>query len=351
MVELIRLFESLQPPAEQDSSGAFAAVQIEQTSHRLAMNKCSQPTILLFVQQSKESHSLPNIELQNLSIKHDLLCKITDAKGVSCQDRLTVITCTTDDLTLQRQFLKLSGPLISVLGASPSISEVNSLIDSIVNLFRAMGHKPARSIRALWSELFLIAESKSPKTAVLAWRSTIDERFDFGLDNERVEVKSSGNRSREHYFSTEQLNAPSPVHVLVASVFVESSSSGPSIADLYSVVRERVFDEPSVTAHLDQVFHASLGDSWPASENERYDLQLARNSLTFYECNEIPQIPMPLPAGVTEVRYKSKLPDSGNFVLSNKVGELIASVVNRSLSNFKRATSKKQLIQNATTGN
>ena len=94
-------------------------------------------------------------------------------------------------------------------------------MDRLIELFRAMTTPSRKSVQGLWAELFLIAQSRQPTILVDAWHMLPEDRYDFAMDDQRIEVKSFSGSLRQHHFSLEQLQPPEGVKTLIASMLVE----------------------------------------------------------------------------------------------------------------------------------
>lgn len=152
-----------------------------------------------------------------------------------------------------------------------------------------------------------MALAPNPAEAVCAWHATPEDRYDFNMDNQRIEVKSTATRMRAHQFSLEQLSPPTGTRVLIASLFVERAGAGKAVADLLSEVRDRVGDRPDLMLHLDRVVGLTLGSNWRHVADARFDRELAESSLAYFSSGDIPTIRLPVPAEVSTVRFTADL--------------------------------------------
>lgn len=170
--------------------------------------------------------------------------------------------------------------------------------------------QPARkTVQGLWAELFIIARSGMPAALIRSWHMMPDGCYDFSFGNQRIEVKSASGRIRLHHFTLEQLHPPAGTTLLVASVFVERAGGGVSMISLVEEIRKQVNDDPELLLQLETTVAATLGENWRAAVDDRFDRQLAEDSLQFYESNAIPSVSPNMPVGVSDVRFKSDLTD------------------------------------------
>ena len=154
---------------------------------------------------------------------------------------------------------------------------------------------------------YLISNARQPATLVNAWHTLPEDRYDFAMDDQRIEVKSFSGQIRQHHFSLEQLHPPGDVKTLVASVCVERTQAGESIAYLREKIQGCLGSDPDSLLHLDTIIALTLGDGWHHASEIRFDSRLAKESLAFYEASAIPSVNPNLAAGVSEVRFRSDL--------------------------------------------
>ena len=208
-------------------------------------------------------------------------------------------------MDVQACFLRTIGGALAGLEQRVEAKDLVDLVDRLVVLFRLLAKPRERAIHGLWAELFVILSASDPAMMIDAWHSQSMERFDFGLGGERLEVKSSSVRSREHMFSFEQVYPPSGASVLVASVYVEEQTNGRSLGNLW----DRVVDAaPSSEARLkvEKVCIQTLGQLGVGREFSA-DWNLAVESLAFYQVSDIPRPSADCPAGVSQLRFRSDL--------------------------------------------
>lgn len=219
----------------------------------------------------------------------------------------TVIQCTAVEPYLHSYFLMIATPLVMMLGPEPRLSKVVTLLDGFIEIFRALLLPAKKSIQGLWGELFLIARSSNPRMLVSSWHVTPEERYDFSLGSFRIEVKTAIGRIRQHQFSLEQLYPPSGTQVLIASILLERAGGGTSLEALISNVKENLREKPEIWMHFDRVLALSLGNSFRAALDERFDYELALESLSFYDPDVVPKLLPDLPIGVSHVHFRSDL--------------------------------------------
>lgn len=312
MLNLVELFASFQPPnTRPDEENFFSAIPIRgYEPHRLGKDVKGFPVILLSVGNEKGSIGPAPIKLEHLFVLHNVECQISQPNNGNVEREVfTVIRCTGVDSVLQTYFLHILSTIIVSLENPPPSQGIIQAIKILVELFRAMTRPPRKSIQGLWAELFFIARSNQSLGLVEAWHIRPEDRYDFSLGSQRIEIKSSSHRVRQHHFSLEQLHPPAGTEVLIASLFVERSQAGQSLVALLEEIRSRIIDRPDLLLHVDEIVGLTLGSSWRHALQERFDEKLAADSLAFYRASAVPSVNPQIPLTVSNVHFMADLTD------------------------------------------
>lgn len=310
MLNLIELFHSFDASATTESEERFSAIPIpEYEQHRLGKDTQGQPLLLISVLEGRGQREPVPIILEHLTVMYNLRCRVARPDGTSEEERFTIVRCTSEDTTLQTYFLRVASSIIISLKEQSTQSDVAHAMNRLIELFQAMTKPPRKSVQGLWAELFLISEARQPVLLVDAWHTEPEDRYDFAMDEQRIEVKSFSGQIRQHHFSLGQLHPPEGVNVLVASVRVEGSQAGESIDDLRQKIRDSLTNNLDSLLHIDTTIALTLGNGWDRASAERFDQRVAEESLAFYEASAIPSVDPNLPIGVSDVRFRSNLTD------------------------------------------
>jgi hypothetical protein len=306
-MNLIELYDSLAFP-EKGNEKTFNAIPIpEYPSFRIAVDVEGNPVLLLSVANAVKNIALKNFRLKYLQLEQNIECKISE-NGKSSFQTFTVITFTSADRNLQEYFLRISETLVKTLSNKPTQQQVIESLNKFIEVFRALTDTPTNTVHGLWTELFLIENSANPKTLLNYWHNIPEEKFDFNSGEEKIEVKSNSNFERLHTFSSEQLNPPTGTQVLIASIFVRQNNSGQSIQQLVDSITTKVQYDIDLAEKLNNIVCKTLGNSLEQSIRIKFDYNLAKDSLQFYNHLDIRKIEEEnIPNEVSEVRYKSNL--------------------------------------------
>ena len=308
MEDLLSVFFSL-PSAQVDRTGreTFVAHSIAgRDQWRVTKGASGQPAVLIAVAPSRSGGRQAPVELENLRVEHDVRCSVSDEYGERRLSRFSIIRCLSDDSEVQASFWRTIGGALIGMDRVVGASDLAELVDRLIRLFRLARKPRVRTIRGLWAELFSIMSARDPGMMIEAWHNDAMERFDFSLGYERLEVKSSSTRSREHIFGLEQVHPPSGERVLVASVYVEERASGTSLGSLWDRAADTVSNAVA-RLKVERICAQTLGRDIGLGRAFCADWAAAADSMTFYDVSDIPRPPSGLPPGVSDVRFRSDL--------------------------------------------
>lgn len=310
---LINLYNQLTTKNIPSSDGVvFIALKIPGQSNRhIGKDVNDQPAILISTENYKTYPA--NILMENLRVEHGVKIKIYESNNNYLEGIYSIIQCTSNDFELKQYFLRVMDSIILSLPPSVSSYEVSIIVDRLSHLFLALKHPPQKSIHGLWSELFIISNAIDNICLLQSWHNDPYEVYDFSNDQSKLEVKSSSNRTRCHHFTYQQVYPPENVNVVIASLFIEESSSGLSLLDLWSRVKEIAGDKFDLRAKVDRICTESLGLDYQKGIFKCFEINEAKSSLIFYNLNDIPKVPQEIPPGVSEVKFKSDLSFSKNL--------------------------------------
>ena len=273
-------------------------------SHYFGRTNLGAPCLLL---SAIDSSIKAPIRLAAIEVSFAIPCKFTLTSGKEKTETLTAIVCTTDDEIVRGYFAHVCELILHIVGASPSLQEIVEAVRRLVDLFQRLSAPARRSVIGLFGELYVIYSANSPKEAVEAWRSSTDDRFDFSVDDVRMEVKASSTRQRVHNFSLEQCIPPQNTDGVLISLFVEASGGGMSLLDLIERVEEQLGGDADLLLKVQETVAEGIGETASAALSMRFDESLAKSSLNVYELESIPAVREQLPPEVSQVKFRSDL--------------------------------------------
>ena len=304
--DLVQLFDGLPTPTADVGLGRFCALPVP--GHPLcAVGKdISGNPVLLIEADNAQPGTVPPLVLEHLAVIHMVTCRVQNPHLATNDRTLSVIRCTGADRALHEYFLRSLHPVVVSLPPKPSRQQISDAIERLVDLFRQMTEAPRKTVAGLWAELFVIAQAHDPAKLLSSWHAMPEDRFDFALGIDRVDVKSASGGVRMHHFSLEQLRPAEPSRVVIVSLLIERMEGGTSVNDLVDTIRGKIAD-PNLLIRLDSVVAQTLGQDWRAGQQVRFDLQQAVHSLRFVEASAIPSVSVPVPTEVSAVHFRVDL--------------------------------------------
>jgi hypothetical protein len=310
MIDLKEIYESLPLPKNQNSNSYSAKAIKGYENHRIAKNNVNNPSLLIFISEKNQDFIISTQNLFNIKVSHNLKCEI-ESDGKVSQNSFSVVSYIGQNNDVKDLFLSTCQILTKSLGQSPSNKQIKYTVDKFIELFKAVKETPKNSIQGLWCELFLIEQSSFPEKLIAGWHSIPEEKFDFSFNKLRLEVKSSTSESRIHHFSSRQLNPINDTEIIIASVLVTSNVAGYSINDLLSSINKKLNNFPKQKEKLHLLVYSTLGVDIERVNQIKFDLEFAKNSLHFYQSNNIPKIQdTNIPKEVSNLKFVSDLVNS-----------------------------------------
>jgi len=307
--EFVRAFDALPLPQPSTvSSSSFSAMPLEpNNAHKLSKDEGGCPCLLISTGLAAKNRTRVPLILENLAVLFDLRCHVSAPGKTPQPGTFTVIKCVSADAVIRSHFLALLPGISAALGPASDKTKIASVVEDIVELFRALNAIPKKEIQGLWGELLLIHQAKDPVALAEAWHAESADRYDFNRGPERIDAKTASRAPRRHHFTLEQLSPPAGTQLLIASMFVESSGAGASVFDLLDAICPRLGGKPQLHLRLTRLVHQILGTAWQMARNIRFDVEAARQSLRYFHASSIPRIASPLPEDVSDVRFVADL--------------------------------------------
>ena len=274
------------------------------TAHFFGRDSRGFPCLLLAA--SDTSPKAPFL-LAGIEVRFSLPCRISLSNCREATETLTTVLCTSQDPIIQGYFAHVCETIVRIVGPQPTLQQVVDAVRRLVDLFQRLTRPTSQSVIGLFGELYVIHTSTSPATAVEAWHSAIDERFDFSIGEIRLEVKATSTRQRAHSFSLEQCLPPPATLGLLISLFVETSGGGMSFLELLERIEQQLAGKLDLILKLQEIVAEGLGVTAAAALSMRFDEKLARSSLQVYELDTIPAVREGVPDEVSQVRFRSDI--------------------------------------------
>ena len=302
---LINNFGSL--PANHVEQHQFSVTRVLQTQHFLGKTEDGFP--VFFVRTNASKQETADVRLKLMHIEFMCPCLITDDLGNNYDDVYSIITLDSADSDLSKLFISIFSNALADMEPLPSCRQISIEVENIKAIFSQINTIPSHSIQGLWAELLVIDQSKNPDTLVTAWHQSPNDKYDFTLGPDKIEVKSNSTEGRLHHFSSEQLTPSVHSHLVVASIQVRASGEGDgaySIKGLCDKIFEKVTSASRKKVY--EVVVQTLGSDISEYDKRFYDYVSAKDSLLFYYLNDIDRIKKEdIPSTIHQVEFDADL--------------------------------------------
>lgn len=305
---LADIFDAIEPPAaEATDKPLYAVMPVPgQTSYFVGKDTGSLACLLISTSdQTTRPH--PPIRLESLDAQFELRCRLKNTGEPEREGTFTVIRCRESESETTRYFLSICETILRMLGDKPTRGQIATAVNRLAAIFRKIQQAPARPLNGLFGELYLLLCSGNAARALTAWRTSENARFDFSDGDVRLDVKAASGRSRVHTFSYEQCNPPLGAIGVVASLYAEQTAGGTSLRTLIDRIELRISAYTDLVLKLHETVAVSLGAALNDGLSRRFDMRLAASSLQLFSLEDVPAIRGPLPAGVSDVHFRSDL--------------------------------------------
>lgn len=258
----------------------------------------------VLLRASGQGRTVP-LRLAGLEARFAVPSKVAEPGSKERVETLTAIVCLSHEHEVENYFASATESLIALLPSEPTTAQVVEAVDKLVALFQKL-RRPARGpLAGIVGEICMLYAARNTAAAVAGWHTDPEDHYDFVIGRLRLDVKASTNRHRAHVVSFEQANPPPGCLGLLASIWIETAGGGTSIAELLHLVESKLATDHDAHSKLRSVVADALGETFLRAMEWRFDLALAKSSLTFYDPTAVPAVRPPLPAGVSGVRFIS----------------------------------------------
>ena len=322
-MDLLSLFQALKSPEEQGlPTATFSVTAIEGFSSFMVGKDSLGRGALLVSSVGAMKANPPAIRLQSVEAYFGVRCSLQTGGQEPTATRLSVIQCPVLEEETIRFFFSVCATLVSLLGDNPELNDLWSAVNRIASLFQKLLRAPRRSLDGFFGELFILWQSVDPLSVIRTWRLEENSRFDFVGERLRLDVKVTSTHHRSHVLSYEQANPPADTVGIIASLFAEQVGSGTSLGVLVEELEQRLFGEPELVFRLQEQLAATLGEALQSALDTRFDMQLTAGSLRFYRVADVPAVRGELPAGVSDLHFRSDFTQTKAFALETLFAEV-----------------------------
>ena len=303
-IDLAGILQSTARPNLEENSRYYVKRISGASAHFFGWSGEGLPVLLLAAEGTLIKEPL---RLAGLEVQYSIPCDIMVSETENSTDTLTTIKCNSTIPAIQTYFVRASETIVRIVGGNPDIQQVSDAVDNLVEIFQRLSRPSTRSARGVFAELLVIHLSTSPHTAIRAWHSAAEDRFDFSIGDVRLEVKSAASRQRVHNFSFEQCVPPSGTVGVLASLFVEGSGGGLTLLELVQRIEAQLSGNEELMLKLHETVAECLGSDTADSLALRFDEELATSSYQVYTLEDIPAIRECVPGEVSNIHFRSDI--------------------------------------------
>jgi len=242
------------------------------------------------------------VRLSSIGVDYGVNCKIVEG-GKESDEVITIIRLFSPPIRIESIFIEVVAMLLRPLARFNS-SRVHEVVSGLVELFHEVNRPSQATMLGLWGELFVIGNSVDPNTVGRAWHPSPQERFDFSLEEARIEVKTTTG-PRQHHFALEQVRPVPGLDIVVASVVVSGSLRGLNVVEMISWASQKVTNA-EVKRHITTTALKTIGATMEEQALVRLDLDTARAGIRFFDSTMVPQ-PTPPKFGTSQIRFLADL--------------------------------------------
>jgi len=249
----------------------------------------------------------PALRLETLGAEYGVKYQLRLATSTD-DVRVSVVRCYSTDHNVKGLFATFFSAVLESLSDAPDDQELAREIDRWVALFWRL-ETPARAeIVGLVGELTVLEMAKDTAQWVRGWHTSPRDNVDFGLSSPpmEIEVKATVSQERVHELSIHQAQGRVGAPRYFASVRVELRETGTPIGQVAEEIADRLAGMDELRMFWKALVDVS-GSSFGAFMGQRYIRDVSRRTLLFYRAEDVPQpdVAMPLPAGVSRLRFSS----------------------------------------------
>ncbi len=305
MDSLYSIFTNIVPASDNQEQFSVESVH-PSLPHKIGRTFEGYP--ILFIECIDDTPTT-DIRLKLFAVSFNQMCNLSDSKGITSK-RYNVILLKSDDADIQRYFFELVTLILHRLPTKPTVNGLKIEISKVISLFTVSTTLSKEVVKGLWTELFIIANSRIPEYLIQSWHVSPEDKFDFNDGIDKIEVKSTSGTIRKHSFAIEQLNPNPDSKLLIASVVVIASGLGKNVFDLIDDISARVIEEDLILK-VKQIVYETIGPHIEEVSRIKFDINMALNTVAFYDYRSVPSINMTdIPNNVHDVHFISVLSDS-----------------------------------------
>ena len=334
------LFEDLVKSKKKTSKGLIQAKKLKGYKGNIFLGKDELSNPMILLKNTSTSQTIPSpTQLENIEILHHRKCSIEAQISKSSKTKtqsgfFTIIKLTSKEDQLKEIFFKIIETAVKGIILPSECILINKNLQALIDLFRSMNQSKIKESMGLWSELMLIDLANNTEQMIVYWHDQNNDLYDFSLNNNFIEVKSTKSNDRKHILSLEQahnINRAASDNVIIASMLLQEDDSGLLLKDLKDRIAKKIKD-PSIQLKFDGLYYMTLGNTWKEASLTGFDESHAKKNLKFFDLKDIPKIDLSQKSisGVSNIKFTSNLDASEQIAKSKykKISQMYKIALN-----------------------
>tara|TARA_X000000950_G_scaffold37918_1_gene40477 strand:- start:1329 stop:2276 length:948 start_codon:yes stop_codon:yes gene_type:complete len=230
---------------------------------------------------------------------------ILQNKNKEIKETFSIIKCVSESSSLIGLFLETLFSRIEEWEKNKQFN-INEDIENLQKLFEKLHLPSIKSVKGLWGELFTIKNSKNINQLIEYWHTKKTQLFDFYAPPNIVEVKTTTEQKRIHYFKLEQCIFEKNMNGYLHSVMTIEKYDGLSCYDLYKSINQKVSNR-QIKEKLEKVYFETVGSNFEKFDEDKFCLKTAEENSLFFDLNLIPTPSKQIPKEVDQVKFRVDL--------------------------------------------
>tara|TARA_B100000029_G_scaffold79037_1_gene70476 strand:- start:91 stop:1095 length:1005 start_codon:yes stop_codon:yes gene_type:complete len=269
----------------------------------------NKPALLLRNYSKPKEPIPPTTNLENLKLNHYLQAEVRVTSGKSAKGFYSVLTLTPEDDHMVELFFEVIDGFIKKIKLPSEPKNIDSEVQTLINIFQSLKKSSRKKTQGLWAELFLIHRSSNTRKMLKYWHDQAEDKYDFSLNKNFIEVKSTLSLERKHSFSLHQAYPKNDETVVIASMMLEEDSSGLSLSELMALITDEIKGDKDLINKFHSMCYETLGKGYKDALTKSFNYETCIEAINYFDIDHIQKIDKSYlyEAGMTKVSWFSNL--------------------------------------------
>ncbi|HEB4874841.1 TPA: PD-(D/E)XK motif protein [Kluyvera ascorbata F0526] len=283
-----------------NGDGNFNSIKIDDFDSQF-ISKTTDGSPIFLIRQKDLPLYHPDGSFKYFNVTFNVKCIVYVDEHEPVQDFFCIIKFHEVNSELFEVFVRCISTGLSKFKGLMLVSEIDNLISQLVKLFRENSKPSEEKLIGLWGELFTIKKSKDINCAINAWHLENNYIYDFELENNKYEIKTTVGEKRIHNFSLRQLLGIEGQNIYIVSYLLQKMTNGTSILDLAQEIDLMVSDF-KIKEKLWRNIFGVMGSDIVLSTTIAFDEAYANENTLYFHSDKIPK-PIVYNQEISSVRF------------------------------------------------